>query len=117
MSVCTVDEPQLNVEENTLHDVQEKSHNILDADPDDNLTVMDNKDEPNVTEEEPVVLEEAPTAPDVNMEEDGKHFNKNKDDLPHFGAVDDMQKVPQSTLENPLDMGLVAEVEHSSSGW
>lgn len=49
--------------------------------------------------------------PDISVEEDGGHFNKNKDKQPG-----EMQKVPQATLENPLDLGIGVEVVNSPSG-
>ncbi len=62
-------------------------------------------------------MDEVHGGPDINVEEDGGHFNKNKDNQPSFSASEEMQKVPQATLENPLDIGLGVEVEHSPSGW
>ncbi|XP_061563516.1 transport and Golgi organization protein 1 homolog [Cololabis saira] len=102
------DEPRLTVDKDVHHVYEERFDSKPETDQDDNLTVTDHKERPDVIEKEQIV-------PDVNVEEDGKHFNKNKD-LQGFGAVEDMQKGPQTTLENPLDMGLVAEVEQSSAG-
>ncbi|KAM6915446.1 transport and Golgi organization protein 1 homolog [Xenentodon cancila] len=110
------DEPQLTVEEVVPPVAEEKVDSKPEMDHDDNFTVTYHEEGPDVIKKEQIVLEEVPTAPDVNVEEDGKHFNKNKDDLPDLGAMDDMQKASQTTLENPSDVGLVADVEHSSPG-
>ncbi|MBN3315989.1 TGO1 protein, partial [Atractosteus spatula] len=56
------------------------------------------------------------TRSDIGVEEDGGHFNRNKDS--HFMEdVEEIQKGPQTTLENTLDIGLGIDVEHSSSGF
>lgn len=106
----------MNTEEELLH-TEHKAGSVPMPDSEDNGTVTDHEDWPAETEKETSVLDKMHTGPDVNMEEDGGHFNKNKDNQPGFSTSDEMQKVPQATLENPLDMGLGAEVEHSSSGW
>ncbi|XP_066562331.1 transport and Golgi organization protein 1 homolog isoform X2 [Amia ocellicauda] len=52
---------------------------------------------------------------DVGFEEDGGHFNRNKDS--HFiEDIEDIQKSPQATLESPMDVGLGFNMEHSLSG-
>ncbi|XP_047184518.1 transport and Golgi organization protein 1 homolog isoform X2 [Scophthalmus maximus] len=111
------DEHELNVTEETSHIVKEDK---VDSDPgtksEDNITVTVHEEGPAETEVEQMVLDEVHTGPDVSVEEDGGHFNKNKDDQPGFTASDEIQKVPQATLENPLDMGLGVEVEHLPSG-
>lgn len=112
-----VDEHELNVKEDMPHTVEEEKSVVPEAESDHNLTVTDLEEKPAEVEEEQVVLDEVHTGPDVSVEEDGGHFNKNKDNQPIFSASDEMQKVPQATLENPLDMGLGVEVEHSPSGW
>ncbi|KAI3364192.1 hypothetical protein L3Q82_011007 [Scortum barcoo] len=89
---------------------------VPEAENNDNLSVTHQEERPADTKEEQMIVDEVHSAPDVSMEEDGGHFNKNKDNQPSFSASDEMQKVPQATLENPLDMGLGVEVEHSSSG-
>ncbi|CAL9692600.1 unnamed protein product [Knipowitschia caucasica] len=66
---------------------------------------------------EGIILDQVPSAvPDVSVEEDVGHFNKNQDNQQSFEAGDKMPKVPQATLESPLDMGLGVEVENSPSG-
>ncbi|XP_070705105.1 transport and Golgi organization protein 1 homolog isoform X2 [Pempheris klunzingeri] len=82
----------------------------------DNLTVTDHEEGPAEIKEEHIVLDEMHSGPDVSVEEEGRHFNKNKDNQPSFSASDEIQRVPQATLESPLDMGLGVEVEHSPSG-
>ncbi|XP_063757527.1 transport and Golgi organization protein 1 homolog isoform X1 [Eleginops maclovinus] len=99
---------------------EEKVVSVPEAESDNNLTVTDQEEQPPVKEEEPIVLEELHSGPELSVEElsveeDGGHFNKNKDNQPSFSASDELPKVPQATLENPLDMGLSVEVEHSPS--
>ncbi|KAM7395201.1 hypothetical protein PAMA_006793 [Pampus argenteus] len=109
------DEHELSIGEDVPHTVEEEESVVPEMESDDNLTVTDLEEKPAVVEEKQVVLDEVHTGPDVGVEEDGGHFNRNKDNQPSFSASDEMQKVPQATLENPLDMGLGAEVEHSPS--
>ncbi|KAK1889139.1 Transport and Golgi organization protein 1 like [Dissostichus eleginoides] len=89
---------------------------VPEAKSEDNLTVTDQEEKPAVSEDEPTVLEEVHRGPELSVEEDGGHFNKNKDNQLSFSASDELPKVPQATLENPLDLGLSVEVEHSPSG-
>ncbi|XP_059211792.1 transport and Golgi organization protein 1 homolog isoform X2 [Centropristis striata] len=111
------DEDKLKVKDDTPHIVAEDIiESVPEAESDDNLTVTDQEERPAETKEEQVVLDEVHSGPDISVEEDGGHFNKNKDNQPSFSASDEMQKVPQATLENPLDMGLGVEVEQSPSG-
>ncbi|XP_044185946.1 transport and Golgi organization protein 1 homolog isoform X2 [Thunnus albacares] len=109
------DEHELNVNEDMSHTVEEEKSVIPEAESDDNLTVTDLEEKPAEVEEEQIRLDEVHTGSDVSVEEDGGHFNKNKDNQPSFSASDEMQKVPQATLENPLDMGLGVAVERSPS--
>lgn len=114
----TVDEHGLNVKEDTPPIVEEaKADSIPEAEGDDNQTSADHKEMPTETKDEHIVLEEVQTAPDITVEEDGGHFNKNEDNQPGFSTSDEMHKGPQATLESPLDVGLDVEVDHSSSGW
>lgn len=109
---------KLNVQDHTPHTVEEdKVDSVPEAERDDNLTVTDHEERPEETKGEQLVVDEVHSGPDISVEEDGGHFNRNKDNQPSFSASDEMQKVPQATLENPLDMGLGVEVEHSPSGW
>lgn len=114
--MCFVVGRKLIVTDVTPHIVEE-DNSVPEAESDDNLTVTDHEETPAETKEELVVLDEVPSGPDVSVEEDGGHFNKNKDNQPSFSASDEMQKLPQATLETPLDMGLGVEVEPSPSGW
>ncbi|XP_005731155.1 melanoma inhibitory activity protein 3 isoform X2 [Pundamilia nyererei] len=104
------DEQELNVKEDVLHIAEEELDKIPKAESDDNLTITDPEEKPAEVEEEQLVR------PDVSVEEDGGHFNKNKDNPLSFSTSDEMQKVPQATLENAFDMSLGVEVEHSPSG-
>lgn len=96
---------------------EEKVDGFPEAESNDNLTVTQHEEKPAETNEDQMVLDEAASRPDVSVEEDGGHFNNNKDNQPIFSATDEMQEVPQATLENPLDTGLDVEVEPSPSGW
>lgn len=110
-NVFVVDELEINI-------VDEDNVNVPMAESDDNLTVTDHEEKPAETnEKEVVVLDEVHSGPDVSVEEDGGHFNKNKEGQPGFGASEEMPKIPQATLEKPLDVGRVVEVDHSQSGW
>ncbi|XP_070781825.1 transport and Golgi organization protein 1 homolog [Enoplosus armatus] len=110
-------EHELNVKDNMPFIIEEdKTDSVPETESEDNLTVTDHEERPAETKEELIVLDDVHSRPDVSVEEDGGHFNKNKDNQPSFSASDEMQKVPQATLENPLDMGLGVEVEHSPSG-
>ncbi|XP_042359869.1 transport and Golgi organization protein 1 homolog, partial [Plectropomus leopardus] len=106
------DEHELNADDAK----EDKVDTVPEAESDDNLTVTDQEEPPAQTKEEQMVLDEVHGGADISVEEDGGHFNKNKDNQPSFSASNEIQKVPQTTLENPLDMGLGVEVEHSSSG-
>ena len=97
--------------------VEEEKVVIPETETDDNLTVTDLEEKQAKVEEEPVLLEEVHTGSDVSVEEDGGHFNKNKDNQPSFTASEELQKVPQAVLEKPLDMGLGVVMEQSPSGW
>ncbi|KAG7222741.1 hypothetical protein INR49_026351, partial [Caranx melampygus] len=110
-----LDQHKVNIEEKMPH-IEHNAGSVSEPDSEDNGTVTDHEERPAETEKEPIVLDKMHTGPEVSMEEDGGHFNKNKDNQPGFSASDEMQKVPQATLENPLDMGLGVKVEHSSSG-
>nr|XP_043905836.1 transport and Golgi organization protein 1 homolog isoform X1 [Solea senegalensis] len=89
---------------------------IPETESEDNTTITD-EEKPTETkeEEEEVVQDEVHPGPDVSVEEDSGHFNKNKENKMGFSETDEIQKVPQATLEKPLDVGLGVEVEHSLS--
>ncbi|XP_060946950.1 transport and Golgi organization protein 1 homolog isoform X2 [Limanda limanda] len=109
---------ELNVTEETLPIVEEeKVDTVPEAEREqENITVTDREDRAVVTEEEQIVLDEVHSEPKVSVEEEGGHFNKNKDNQPGFISSDDMQKVPEAALENPLDVGVGVEVEPSPAG-
>ncbi|XP_054617733.1 transport and Golgi organization protein 1 homolog [Dunckerocampus dactyliophorus] len=99
--------------EDLPHMVEVKKANISEVEHNDNLTdLLENATE---MKKEQFVVDEAHAAQDINVGEDGGHFNKNKENQPSFSSSDEMQKFPQATLENPLEMGLT-EVESSPSG-
>ncbi|KAA0708208.1 Transport and [Triplophysa tibetana] len=51
---------------------------------------------------------------DMGLEEDGGHFNRNKDAQMGFEDKEDVQKGLHAILENPLDIGLHFEMDPSS---
>ncbi|XP_033846591.2 transport and Golgi organization protein 1 homolog [Periophthalmus magnuspinnatus] len=115
---------ELNVKEDVpTIDKDADSENSTDAEEDHNVTFT--HPEKQVPETETKKTEEIiglldqvhGGVPDVGMEEDGGHFNRNQEDNQQsFGTGEEMAKVPQATLENPLDMGLGVEVDNSPSG-
>lgn len=86
----------------------------------DNLTLA-KEEGPVETKEETSVLEEVHSTPDIIMEEDGAHFNKNKDNQESFSASEEMHQARQDIVESSLDTdtrhGLDVEPEQPSSGW
>ncbi|XP_040920050.1 transport and Golgi organization protein 1 homolog isoform X2 [Toxotes jaculatrix] len=111
------DEHELNVKEEMPYIAEEdKIDSVPETESEDNITVTDHEERLAETEEEQSVLDEVHTGPDVSVEGDSGHFNKNKDNQPGFSVSDEIQKVPQATLENPLEKGLGVEVEQSPSG-
>ncbi|XP_041721690.2 transport and Golgi organization protein 1 homolog isoform X1 [Coregonus clupeaformis] len=80
-------------------------HSVGDTD-EDNLTVTG--EETKAPEEKPN-HDEGHNRPDMGLEEDVGHFNRNQDNQP-----EEIQRGPQAILENTLDMGLV-DMEHPSS--
>nr|XP_020459511.1 melanoma inhibitory activity protein 3 isoform X3 [Monopterus albus] len=110
------DDHKPNVKDYIPHIDEEDSVDSVPETESDNLTVTDYEERSTESGGEQIVLNEVHTGPDVSVEEDSGHFNKNKDNQPGLSASDGMQKAPQATLENPLDVGLGVEMEHSSSG-
>ncbi|XP_026857253.2 transport and Golgi organization protein 1 homolog isoform X2 [Electrophorus electricus] len=51
---------------------------------------------------------------DMSLEEDGGHFNKNKDIQLDFKEREEIQRGPQAILENPVDVAFGFEMEPSS---
>lgn len=86
----------------------------------DNLTLT-KEENPAKSKEEQSVLQEVHSTPDVIMEEDGGHFNKNKDNQPRFSTSEEIHQPRQDNLESSLDtnirQGLDVDPEHLSSGW
>ncbi|XP_072302013.1 transport and Golgi organization protein 1 homolog isoform X2 [Eucyclogobius newberryi] len=87
----------------------EDDHNLTSTHPEEQVTDTTKPEGINV---DPVHV----TVPDVSVEDEGGHFNRNQDNQQGFGTGDEMTKVPQSTLESALDMGLGVEVDKSPSG-
>ena len=117
--ILTLDELKRNIEEEEMPPTAEENNvNIVpETESGDNDTVTYHEERLSDTEEERILLGTVHTGQDVSVEEDGGHFNKNKDNQPGLGSTDEIQKVPQADLENPLEMGLGIEVEHLQSGW
>ncbi|XP_028997454.1 transport and Golgi organization protein 1 homolog isoform X2 [Betta splendens] len=112
------DKPELNItdvphllEEDVVASITENENKNGD-----NVPVTVHEERPAVTKEEQVGSDAVHVGRDISVEEDGGHFNKNKDNQPGFSEPDEMQKIPQDTLENPLDLGLGVKVENSPSG-
>ncbi|XP_056301572.1 transport and Golgi organization protein 1 homolog isoform X2 [Danio aesculapii] len=51
---------------------------------------------------------------DVDLEEDGGHFNRNKDAQIAFEDAEEIQKGPHAILEKPVDIGFHFEMDQSS---
>ncbi|XP_017267434.1 transport and Golgi organization protein 1 homolog isoform X2 [Kryptolebias marmoratus] len=105
------DEPLLNVEEDTPHVVEEKVDNAPETDRTNNLTAAGQEEESAQIEEEQVDQQEAAAVPDASVEVNAGQFNKNKDDQPGFPVSEEEEKLPEATLETPLDTSLEAEAE------
>ncbi|XP_026146225.1 transport and Golgi organization protein 1 homolog isoform X9 [Carassius auratus] len=58
--------------------------------------------------------EDLPRTKDVGLEEDGGHFNRNKDAPLGFEDTEEIQKGPHAILEKPVDIGFHFEVDPSS---
>ncbi|XP_051953927.1 transport and Golgi organization protein 1 homolog isoform X2 [Xyrauchen texanus] len=52
---------------------------------------------------------------ETGLEEDGGHFNRNKDAQIGFKDAEEVQKAPRAILENPVDIGLHFETDQSSA--
>ncbi|XP_077366657.1 transport and Golgi organization protein 1 homolog isoform X2 [Festucalex cinctus] len=111
------DKPDVSVKDDLPHIVElEKKPDMPEMESDGNHTVMALvKQAVEIDKEVQNRLDDKHTTPDISVDEDGGHFNKNKESQPSFSVADEMQKFPHATLESPLEKGL-GEVEHSSSG-
>ncbi|TNM94791.1 hypothetical protein fugu_017550 [Takifugu bimaculatus] len=110
------DANDLNLKDDSHHFVESEGAAVPEAESVDNLT-MAKEEGPAETEEEPSVLEEVHSTPDIIMEEDAAHFNKNKDNQPSFSASEEMHQARQDIVESSLDtrQGLDVEPEQPSS--
>lgn len=121
-----VTKPELNISffvvagENELH-VKDVSHDFDENEAVVNNLTLTKEESPAKQKEEQGVLQEVHSTPDIIMEEDGGHFNKNKDKQPRFSTPEDMHQPRQDILESSLDadirQGLDVDPEHLSSGW
>lgn len=115
-NVFVADANDLNLKDDSHHSVKSEEAAVPEAESVDNLTLA-KEEGPAETKEEPSVLEEVHSTPDIIMEEDGAHFNKNKDNQ----ASEEMHQARQDIVESSLDTdtrhGLDVEPEQPSSGW
>ncbi|KAM9798138.1 transport and Golgi organization protein 1 homolog [Neosynchiropus ocellatus] len=113
-SLVDTQEENIVIEDKHEPDVTADTRASIEGSQDD-IPAVDSVDNHTGLEETPAATAEEvyPTA-DVSVEEEGAHFNVNKQDQPHFESSEH-QKVPQDTLESPLDMGLGVDVESSPS--
>lgn len=86
----------------------------------DNLTLA-KEESSEKSQEEQSVLQEVHSTPEIIMEEDSGHFNKNKDNQPRFSTSEEIHQPRPDILESSLDtnirQGLDVKHEHLSSGW
>lgn len=115
-NVFVADANDLNLKEDSHHFVESEGAAVPEAESVDNLT-MAKEEGPAETEEEPSVLEEVHSTPDIIMEEDAAHFNKNKDNQPSFSASEEMHQARQDIVENSLDTRQGLDGEPEPSGW
>ena len=76
----------------------------------DNVTMSENQQN-NASEE----LSHDEIQNSADIDEDGGHFNRNKDNQLNFKDAEEMQ-VPQRILDHAFDIGLGVETEQPSSG-
>ncbi|XP_045076756.1 uncharacterized protein LOC121563487 isoform X1 [Coregonus clupeaformis] len=116
MKMYSLFEP-LNVsKDGEMSDAEEEKtflHSVEDTDK-DNLTVTETGEETN-TPEKPA-HDEGHKRPDMDIEEDGRYFNRNKDNQLSSKTPEEIQRGPQTILENILDMGLSVDMDHPPSG-
>lgn len=107
------DEYELDVKDDSHHFDENDKAAVPETEVVDNLTLT--------KEESPAKSEEEQSTPDIIMEEDGGHFNKNKDNQGRFSKSEEMHQPRQDILESSLDadikQGLDGAPEHLSSGW
>ncbi|KAK5604503.1 hypothetical protein CRENBAI_016115 [Crenichthys baileyi] len=112
----TPDQPHFNVPKERPPIVEETSDYVPETDPHSNPTVTeDQEEELSKIKEEKVVWNEVPAEPDMALEEDAEHFDKNKED-PSSLSVSDDEEITQPIPENQLDVDVKTEVEHYPSG-
>ena len=54
--------------------------------------------------------------PDMGIDEDSGYLNRNKDNQASSKTPEEIQRGPQTILENTLDMGLSVDMDHPPSG-
>uniref|UniRef100_A0A4W5P3Q8 Transport and Golgi organization protein 1 homolog n=1 Tax=Hucho hucho TaxID=62062 RepID=A0A4W5P3Q8_9TELE len=87
-------------------------HSVEDTDK-DNLTVTETGEETKAPEKP---AHDGHKRPDMGIEEDGGYFNRNKDNQPSSKTLEEIQRGPQTILENTLDTGLSVHMDHPPSG-
>lgn len=117
-NVFVADEYELPVKDDSHHLDENDKAAVPEAVVVDNLT---KEESPTKSKEEQSVLQEVQSPPDIIMEEDGGHFNKNKDNQPRFSTSEEMhqprQDIRESSLDTDIRQGLDVEPESLSSGW
>ncbi|XP_064882538.1 transport and Golgi organization protein 1 homolog isoform X1 [Oncorhynchus nerka] len=79
----------------------------------DNLTVTETGEETKAPEEP---AHDGHKIPDMGIEEDSGYLNRNKDNQASSKTPEEIQRGPQTILENTLDMGLSVDMDHPPSG-
>ncbi|KAM9514741.1 uncharacterized protein ACWYII_045502 isoform 2-T2 [Salvelinus alpinus] len=87
-------------------------HSVEDTDK-DNLTVTESGEETKAPEKP---AHDGHKIPDMGIEEDGGYFNRNKDNQASSKTPEEIQRGPQTILENTLDMVLSVDMDHPPSG-
>lgn len=79
----------------------------------DNLTVTETGEETKAPEKPAY---DGHKIPDMGIEEDSGYLNRNKDNQASSKTPEEIQRGPQTILENTLDMGLSVDMDHPPSG-
>uniref|UniRef100_A0A8C7IFA1 Transport and Golgi organization protein 1 homolog n=1 Tax=Oncorhynchus kisutch TaxID=8019 RepID=A0A8C7IFA1_ONCKI len=78
----------------------------------DNLTVTETGEETKAPEKP---AHDGHKIPDMGIEEDSGYLNRNKDNQASSKTPEEIQRGPQTILENTLDMGLSVDMDHPPS--
>ncbi|KAL1254182.1 hypothetical protein QQF64_016411 [Cirrhinus molitorella] len=117
-SAPLVEEEQLSseIDENIdSEEVKGLDTNIDISEPPESLEMHEKQNESEVIlNPELNMNEDLSQTKDVGLEEDGGHFNRNKDAQIGFEDAEEIQKGPHAILEKPVDIGFHFEVDPSS---